>query len=91
MATRNRLRHKKKKKKATDKYLLCAIQKEKGDICSFYYCSYFFLIGNDLGVMGVFFPENCDKSEEVGAEISDSLKFSILVFISVGKIQHLTF
>ena len=36
------------------------------------------LHGNDLGVMGVFFPENCDKTDKVGAEISDSLKFGIL-------------
>ena len=29
--------------------------------------------------MGVFFfSENCDKTDQVGAEISDSLKFCIL-------------
>ena len=47
------------------------------DIYWFYCGSYFFLTGNDLGVMGVF-PENCDKTDEEGAEISDSLRFGIL-------------
>ena len=37
--------------------LLCAFQKEKVDIRRFYCCSYFFLIGNDLGVIGVFSRE----------------------------------
>ena len=35
----------------------------------------FLLTGNDLGVMGVFFPENCD---EVDVEIADNLEFRIL-------------
>ena len=45
---------KKKKKISRDQCLLCAIQKEKGGILRFYCCSYFFLTGNDLGVLGVF-------------------------------------
>ena len=51
-----------KKKNTRDQRLLCAMQKEMGDICRFYCCSYFFLTGNDLGVMSVFFPENRDKT-----------------------------
>ena len=66
------------------------------DLFKFYFYSYFFLIGNDLGVMldfffcfalfFVLFLENCDNTYEVNAEIADSLKFG-----SKGKIQHLTF
>ena len=37
----------------------------------------------------VFFPENHDKTDEVCAEITGSLKLVISLFISVGKIQHL--
>ena len=46
---------KKRKKKKRDLCLLCAIQKETGDIRGFYCCPYVFLTGNDLGVLGVFF------------------------------------
>ena len=28
--------------------------------------------------MGAYFPENCDKTDKTGAEISDNLKFGIL-------------
>ena len=55
------------------------MQKETGDICRFYCCSYFFLTGNDLGVISVF-SWNCDKTDEVSAEIAGSLKFGILGF-----------
>ena len=72
MATGNHLRHLKKKKFTRDQRLLCVIQKEKVDIPRFYCCFYFFLIGSDLGVI------NCDKTDEVGAESSDSLKFGAL-------------
>ena len=44
----------------------------------FYCCFYFYLTGNDLGVMGVFFPDSHDKTEEVSAKIADTLKFCIL-------------
>ena len=44
--------------------------------------SYYFLTGNDSGIMVVFL-ENCDKTEEVGPEISDRLKYSVI--IGVGK------
>ena len=79
MATRNCLRHL-KKKVTKDQHLLCAIQKGTADIHRFYCCSYIFLTGNNLGVMGVFFfvfffLENCDKTDEVSA---DCLKFGIL-------------
>ena len=57
MATWNHIRYLKKKKNTRDQRLLCALQKEMGDICRFYCCSYFFLIGNDLGVMGVSFQK----------------------------------
>ena len=40
--------------------------------------SYFFLTGNDSGVMGFFFQENSDQSVEVSAEINGSLIFGIL-------------
>ena len=40
--------------------------------------------------MGFFFPENCDQSVEVSAEINGSLIFGILGLFSGGKIQHLT-
>ena len=53
------------------------MQKETGDIWRFYFCSYFFLTGNELDVMGVF-PENCDKTDEVSAEIAGRLKLGIL-------------
>ena len=69
VATGNRLRHWKKKKNTRE---------ETGDICRFYCCSYIFLTGNDLGVMGVFFPENRDKTDEVCAQIAGSLKFGSL-------------
>ena len=60
-----------------DQHLLCAIQKETDDICRIYCCSFFFLSGHDLGVMGIFFPENHDKTDEVNAKIADSLKYGI--------------
>ena len=42
--------------------------------------------------MGIFFPENCDKTDEVNDEIPDSLEFSIFsLYLSMGKVQHLTF
>ena len=85
MATGNHLRH--LKKNTRNQHLLCAMQKEKDDICRFYCCSHFFLTGNDLGVM-VFFPENHDKTDEVSDEIAGSLKFGFSAIISVGKIQQ---
>ena len=49
------LKKKKKKKKVTrDQRLLCTIANETSDIHRFYCYSYFFLTGNDLGVMGFF-------------------------------------
>ena len=53
------------------------MQKGMGDICRSYCYSYFFLTGNDLGVMCVF-PENRDKTDKMSAEIAGSLKFGIL-------------
>ena len=32
-----------------------------------------------------FFPDNCDKTDEVGAEISDSFKFGILTLLAWVK------
>ena len=75
MATVNCLRHLKKKKVTRDQRLLCAIQNETGDVVLLLHT------GNDLGVMGFFFfffPENCDKTDQVGAEIADRLKLGIL-------------
>ena len=37
-----------------DQRLLCTIANETSDIHKFYRCSYFFLTGNDLGVMCFF-------------------------------------
>ena len=45
---------KKKKKLTRDQRLLCTIAIETSDIHRFYYYSYFFLTGNDLGVIGFF-------------------------------------
>ena len=42
------------KKNIRDQRLLYAMQKKMGDILRFYFGSYFFLTGNDLGFMGVF-------------------------------------
>ena len=67
----------KKKKITRDQRLLCTIANETSDIHRFYCYSYFFLTGNDSGVMG-FFPENPDQFVEVSAEINGSLKFGIL-------------
>ena len=53
------------------------MQKETGDMCRFYCCSYFFLTGNDLGIMGVFFQKFVIELT-VSAEIPGSLKFGIL-------------
>ena len=59
--------------------LLCTIANETSDIQRFYCYSYFFLTGNDSGVMGFFFfSENHDQSVEVSAEINGSLIFGIL-------------
>ena len=66
---------KKKKKKECYKG-----SNETSDIQRFYCYSYFFLTGNDSGVMGFFFPENCEQSVEVSAEINGSLIFDILDF-----------
>ena len=44
----------KKKKVTRDQRLLCIIANVTSDIHRFYCYSYFFLIGNDLGVMGLF-------------------------------------
>ena len=43
-----------------------------------------------IQVLWAFFPENCDQSVEVSAEINGSLKFGKFRLFSGGKIQHLT-
>ena len=43
-----------------------------------------------IQVLWAFFPEKPDQFVEVSAEINGSLKFGILFFFCVGKIQHLT-
>ena len=52
--TGNRLRHLKKKKKSYKgpAPTVCTIANETSDIQMFYCYSYFFLTGNDSGVMG---------------------------------------
>ena len=52
------LKKKKKKKNVTrDQCPLCTIANETSDIQRFYCYSYFFLTGNDSGVMGFFFQK----------------------------------
>ena len=78
-----------KKNVTRDQHLLCTIANETSDIQRFYCYSYFFLTGNDSGVMG-FFPENRNQFVEVSAETNGSLIFGILSLFSGGKICHLT-
>ena len=86
MTTGNHLRHLKKKLQETSTYCV-QYRKKWVTYVGSTVCSYFLLTENDLGVMGVFlllffffffFSENCDKTDEVCAEIPGCLKFGIL-------------
>ena len=85
MATGNHLIHM-KKKITRDQHLLCAIQKEKGDIRWFYCFAYFFLTGNDLGIMGVFFQKIVIKLTKWMLKFLTAWNSVYTVFISMGKI-----
>ena len=61
------------KKNTRDQRLLCAMQKERGDISTVIFTS-----SSMEMICFVFFSENNDKTDKVCADIAGSLKFGIL-------------
>ena len=114
MATRNCLRHLKKKKITRPGLIVCYSERKVGGMRSIRRSAFvptFFLTGNDfrvvcvcvcvgggggggayigllmflpfsslemISVLWLFSSENCNKTDKVGAEVSDGLKFGIL-------------